>query len=113
MRTQDGPEGFTKRIYWLEVPMLKNVRTIVTDLRFSEDYWENALKYAGVDALKKVPNFKHIVFTRDRHLKDDGKEINPALVEDFKSRGVQCHLMDEMTCNEIMELDYKLNGPMD
>lgn len=112
MRTQEGEEGFGGTIYWLEVPMLRNVRTIVTDLGFSEDYWKGALKHAGVDALKKVPNFKHIVFTRDRYLKNEGKEINPELVEDFKSRGVQCHVMDEMTCDEIMELDYKLNGPM-
>ncbi|KAH9809850.1 hypothetical protein DFH28DRAFT_1085891 [Melampsora americana] len=112
MRTQDGPEQWTERIYWLEVPMLKNLRTMVTDLRFSQEYWVNALKLAGKDALKKVPNFKHIVFTRDQYLKGEEKELNPALVEDFKSRGVQCHVMDEMTCDEIMDLDYKLNGPM-
>ncbi|EGG05123.1 uncharacterized protein MELLADRAFT_88213 [Melampsora larici-populina 98AG31] len=112
LRTEDGADCFVGSIYWLEVPMLKHVRTLVTDLHFSEDYWEKALKDAGKDALKEVPNFKHIVFTRDRYLKREGKEINPALVEDFKSRGVQCHVMDEMTCDEIMELDYKLNGPM-
>ncbi|EGG09409.1 uncharacterized protein MELLADRAFT_61080 [Melampsora larici-populina 98AG31] len=34
------------------------------------------------------------------------------LDEVFEVYGIQCHVMDGMTCDEIMELDYRLNGPM-
>ncbi|EGG01728.1 uncharacterized protein MELLADRAFT_72928 [Melampsora larici-populina 98AG31] len=110
IRTHYPPEEVETEIYWLQDPILKNVRTIVTDLDCSEEYWIVALELAGVDALKGAPNFKHIVFTKSEHSKS--QEIDPELVKAFKSHGVQCHFSHELTPDECMELDYQLNGPM-
>ncbi|EGG02728.1 uncharacterized protein MELLADRAFT_91151 [Melampsora larici-populina 98AG31] len=110
MRTE-CVEELTGEIHWLNVPMLKNIRTLITDLRHSEGYWLAALEDAGVDALKKVPNFKHIVFVKDQDNQD--RILDPKVVEAFESRGVQCHvLIHALTCDEYMELDHKLNGPV-
>lgn len=110
LRTHYPPEEVESEIYWLQDPMLRSVRTIVTNLDCSEEYWIVALEVAGVDALKKAPNLKHIVFTKSEQ--SEPQEINPELVEALKSFGVQCHLSHELTPDECMELDYTLNGPM-
>lgn len=97
-------------LLWLQVPMFKNVRTIVADSSEAELYWQDALKVADGNAFKKVPHFKHIVFTT--HKDSDFQEIEPEVFEAFESRGIQCHLTGELTSVEIMELDNTLNGPL-
>ncbi|KAH9818675.1 hypothetical protein DFH28DRAFT_887805 [Melampsora americana] len=110
IRTHYPPEQVGPELYWLQAPIVKNVRTIVTDLYYSEEYWKEALNLAGVNALKDVPNFKHIVFTKDE--KFGITTISPRLIKAFQSHGVQCHVTDQLTAEEIMELDFKLNGPL-
>lgn len=109
IRTHYPPEQIGPELYWLQAPIVKNVRTIVTDLYYSEEYWKEALKLAGTTALKDVPNFKQIVFTKDE--KFGITTISPNLIKAFRSLGIQCHVTDQLTAQEIMELDYKLNGP--
>ncbi|EGG01778.1 uncharacterized protein MELLADRAFT_72904 [Melampsora larici-populina 98AG31] len=96
---------------WLEVPMFKNVRTIITDLDRGQEYWKHALKLGRVDVLKKVPNLKHMVFTTYVRFLKEG--IQPELIEAFKYHGVQCHLFETLTSDEILKLDLELNGPME
>ncbi|KAH9810575.1 hypothetical protein DFH28DRAFT_1033920 [Melampsora americana] len=108
IKTQFDDE-FIPEIKWLKAPMLKNVRTIINPIVDSQDYWFEALERAGVNALKKVPNFKHIVFTNDEH--NESQDLDPELMDLFKSHGVQCHVTDHgLTADEIMALDYDLNG---
>lgn len=90
----------TSKIDWLQAPIFKHVRTIITDLDHSEAYWQNAVKLAGVNAWKQVPNFKHLVFTT--HDESDRQEIKPALIEAFKSLGIQCHLTDQLTPDKML-----------
>ncbi|EGG03225.1 uncharacterized protein MELLADRAFT_109348 [Melampsora larici-populina 98AG31] len=98
-------------IYWLQEPMFKHIRTIVADLYETEHYWRDVLKEANVNAFEKLPNFKHFVFTTDE--KSKYQEIYSELLEAFESRGIQCHLTDELTSVQILELDNTLNGPME
>ncbi|EGG08948.1 uncharacterized protein MELLADRAFT_104639 [Melampsora larici-populina 98AG31] len=97
-------DDITSEIDWLQAPMLKNVRTIVQDAYSTKIYWGNALRAAGVNALKKVPNFKHIVCTAnlDSKYREDSDFIHPDLFELFKSHGVQCHVSPNLTADEIM-----------
>lgn len=86
--------------YRLQAPMFKNVRTIVAGLTIGEDYWQRAFKLADVNTLKKVIRFKHIVFTLRKE--SARQEIDPEVVEAFESYGVQCHLTDELSSDEIL-----------
>ncbi|EGG09393.1 uncharacterized protein MELLADRAFT_95841 [Melampsora larici-populina 98AG31] len=97
-------------VNWLKAPMLKNVRTVITNLE-NQDYWHNALEGPGRDALKKVPNFKHLVFTNNAHT--ETQALDPQLVRLFEFHGVQCHFTDQgLSADEIMTLDCELNGPV-
>ncbi|EGG09394.1 uncharacterized protein MELLADRAFT_95842 [Melampsora larici-populina 98AG31] len=102
--TAHPKSGFT----WLEGPMLKNVRTIFTRLRV-EHCWQESLELGGVNALKNLPNFKHLVFIKNR---GETKANNPDLIEAFKSHGVECHVTDPLSPDGMMELDRLLNGPI-
>ncbi|EGG07408.1 uncharacterized protein MELLADRAFT_105990 [Melampsora larici-populina 98AG31] len=63
-------------ISWLQVPMLENVRTIVTDIDCSEKYWRDTLNSA--EGLQKGPNLKLMVFTREKRLGPPA--IDPELI---------------------------------
>lgn len=97
----------------LQAPIFKNVRTLIADLPKSETYWIHAFnsRFVNVYNLRKLSNFKHIVFTHQvKH--SESRVIDPKLVETLKSYGVQCHLTHQLTSDEILDLDNKLNGPM-
>ncbi|EGG11021.1 uncharacterized protein MELLADRAFT_74138 [Melampsora larici-populina 98AG31] len=99
-----------REIDWLNVPMLKNLRTVVTDLFASEESWLDALRFAGGNAFKSLPNVKYIFFVGNPLFKHKG--INPHLVRFLDANGVQSRLVEDSSWDKTMELDYKLNGPM-
>lgn len=111
LRTRDAPDEDMSDISWLEARMLRNVRTIVSDLDSSEDYWDWILSSVGKDGFKMIPKFKLILFTRDQ--RNQNQVIRPELVKGFESHGIQCQVTNELTCDEIMELDQRVNGPME
>lgn len=94
---------------WLQDPIMKNVRTLVCDLS-SAGSWIFDPNVTDEWALKKGPDLEHIIFTKHPHL--GTQTINPELAAAFESHGIQCHVMNELSAKELMELDLKLNGPM-
>lgn len=70
------------------------------------------LGYVGgtSNAFEQVPNGKHIEFVQNQLEQDRSTHLK--LVGCFDSHGVRCHVTHELTCNEIMKLDYTCNGPM-
>ncbi|EGG06429.1 uncharacterized protein MELLADRAFT_63395 [Melampsora larici-populina 98AG31] len=109
--THHHPRWICEKLHWLQVEMLRYVRTIVIDLDGGEEYWSESFSVMEPDVLKNVPNLKLIVFC-DRYEESEVQFIDPDLVESFREHGIQCHLIDKLVPDEIMELDYKLNGPM-
>ncbi|EGG03970.1 uncharacterized protein MELLADRAFT_108888 [Melampsora larici-populina 98AG31] len=101
LRTRDAPDDEDMwDISCLEVKMLRNVRTIVTDLNSSEDYWDSILSSLDQHGFKRIPKFKLIVFTRDQC--DQNQVIKPELVKGFESHGIKCLVTNDLTCDEIM-----------
>ncbi|EGF97502.1 uncharacterized protein MELLADRAFT_85117 [Melampsora larici-populina 98AG31] len=94
----------------LAAPMLRNVRTVVTAIESTtyRSYWDLTDLLVGVE---EVPSFKHFVLTKEAWIQDY-IVIPPKFMEDYKSRGVQLHVTNQVSCDELMELDLKLNGPM-
>ncbi|KAH9808121.1 hypothetical protein DFH28DRAFT_910843, partial [Melampsora americana] len=104
-------EGNKSEIYWLHLPIMKNVRTIVTDFQWIELNSQKASRFTFLNAVKEAPNLKHVVLTRNGKT-FESQAINPTLIAAFQSHGVECHVTHYLTAGEIMELDYKLNGTM-
>ncbi|EGG02478.1 uncharacterized protein MELLADRAFT_110060 [Melampsora larici-populina 98AG31] len=111
MRTYFLPDGIDSAVHWLLLPVMKNVRTIVTDLYWIGDYWKkDSRRLAVLNKLKEEPNLKYIVLTRGEN--HENQAVNAELIQEFQSQGVQCHITHHLTALEVLELDYKLNGPM-
>ncbi|EGG10589.1 uncharacterized protein MELLADRAFT_103272 [Melampsora larici-populina 98AG31] len=89
----------TPTLAWLQRPIFKTIRTLVTDLRGAKEYWQTALENLGDDVLTKPPNLKHFIFI-DR-LGDHSISDEP-LVRSFKSHGIQCHFVSNLTYEEIL-----------
>ncbi|EGG03893.1 uncharacterized protein MELLADRAFT_108783 [Melampsora larici-populina 98AG31] len=110
IRTHFLPEQPESGVDWLHLPVLMNVRTIVADIYSGEKYWQWAPKSASLNALKGVPNLKHIVFTKDENI--ESHTITPTFFEAVQSLGIRCRVTQLLTPSEVMQLDYELNGPM-
>lgn len=92
----------------LQFPFLQTVRTLVTSLSQQQESWNEALSAIDKDCLRKPPNLKHVVFTMDwREM-----HVDESLVKAFEVHGLECHFVPKLNFEEILELDYKLNGPM-
>lgn len=70
---------------WLQSPMFQNIRTVVTEFFHGGHWWKRALRMIDEEAKR-------------------------ALVKALESNGIQCHAMTDLTFDEILEWDCKLNG---
>lgn len=103
--TEYCPRNYLKDTDWLNVPMLKNVRTFVSGIFQSELPGLNPLNLANEirDSFGKIPNVKHVVFTRRAF--DKFNYIHPEIARAFESNGIHCHLAQKSALDEIMNLN--------
>lgn len=95
---------------WLQSPMFQNIRTVVTEFFHGGHWWKRALRMIDEGTLKKPPHLKHFIFTTGLKHFDMTSEAKRALVKALESNGIQCHAMTDLTFDEILEWDCKLNG---
>ncbi|EGG03375.1 uncharacterized protein MELLADRAFT_109344 [Melampsora larici-populina 98AG31] len=99
LASQYCPGYHMKEIDWLNVPMLKNIGTIVTDVFLSGDKWQRALRFADGKAFKSVPHVKHIFF-----IGTPFPDTYAHLVRLFDANGVQSHLVKGSSWDTAMDL---------
>lgn len=108
LRVMRGRTVSENNLLWLQWPLFQTVRTLVFDFGPGKGIWERMLKRIGRNHLPKPPTLKHVIFTSWDEIK-----VDDSLVIAFKFHGIECHFLPEPILEEILELDYKLNGPME
>ncbi|EGG12395.1 uncharacterized protein MELLADRAFT_101748 [Melampsora larici-populina 98AG31] len=100
-------EGYTSQTGWLHSPMLQNVRTMVVFHSYCYGGLR-ALKFAEVEALRNVPNFRHIIFVGWSDAK-----VDPDLIQAFKLRGIKCHFVSCLSHVKILELESEFDDTLE
>lgn len=90
---------------WAQWPILQTVRTFVSTLNVARRHWGRTLKNAR---FQKPTNLKLFICTTGWH----EKIVDESLAQDFEAHGIKCYFSKELRPHELLELDYKLNGPM-
>ncbi|KAH9812573.1 hypothetical protein DFH28DRAFT_1084372 [Melampsora americana] len=94
-------------------PILRHVRTIAVSIDDGQEYWGSIINQTSHDSLPwKPPKLRLIVFTDSNNLSAKIDRIDDGLVKALKLHGIDCCILFNIQPDDLLELDFRVNGPM-